>query len=50
MQSGQDVPHETGVLKLLLLAFETSQPRHSTEEAIDEISKLAWFSDQSVIN
>jgi hypothetical protein len=41
------VPHETGVLKLPLLAFETSQPKHSSEEAIDEIERFAWFSYKS---
>jgi hypothetical protein len=45
MQFGQDVPHERSVAKLLSPAFETSWPKHSTGEGIDEIEGFAWFSD-----
>jgi len=38
------VQHERSVAKPLWLAFETSLPKHSTGEAIDEIERFAWFS------
>jgi hypothetical protein len=45
IQFGLNEPIEKDVVKMLWLVCETSQPRHSTEEAIDEIKRFAWFSD-----
>jgi len=44
IQFGPDELRETSVAKLLRPLFVTSQPKHSTEEAIDEIERVAWFS------
>jgi hypothetical protein len=41
---------ERGVVKLLLLAFEKLQLKHSTGEAIGEIARFAWFSDAEVMS
>jgi hypothetical protein len=41
IQFFRDVTHEKGVPKLPLLAFETLQPRHSTEEEIGETETFA---------
>jgi len=37
---------EKGVPELLSPAFATSQPKHLTEEVIDETKRFAWFSDR----